>query len=285
MLPKSMIALACAICTFTLPATDQNTTNKQKPNSSNDVRLVVKQYAPEELNDEIFPNYSKAAPGYSIIMISLDGINDAKNLKGEIKRPLVEQFRDRAKKVYRKRNKEFINWLTDLSFSKYDLDQLKTFAVGGEGYMPGEQMKCKIMSSSGKVYLQETYIPTPIHVQNPSGLGIDVVLKDMINTRYEINVKGLQKDVKYTFKSVSENERMEAPLNKDTHISYEPGVTGKDGGLATISVESSEEKVSLTLPWGIELSKYLDGGIIYTPDGPKNAPKHEALKYASPKIK
>lgn len=139
-------------------------------------------------------------------------------------------------------------------------------------FLPGEKIKIIFNSLDDKFKYSTTYIPNPIQLKDQEGkvvLSAELTMSTPTMDCYEVSLFGIPDKEKLKIKSVSEDEVIEYPLifSEKDKIRLVPGVNWKKGGLSQLTItRSSGDKLTINLPWGSELYKYVDGKEIFDPE-------------------
>lgn len=126
-------------------------------------------------------------------------------------------------------------------------------------FLPGEKISLSATTADG--HNQFSFIPRPIEVTSKKDkqLVARAELITAIPTVYQLHIEGASTAL--ILRSQSEQETINHPLpqQKGTITTLlMPGVSGKKGGFATITLSNNQGKLlSLRLPWGVTLLNYL----------------------------
>lgn len=142
--------------------------------------------------------------------------------------------------------------------------EVKThFCISSGGYLPGERIHCRLTNADGSFTKDISFIPNPIDVRNSAGQPIiEAELVTIKPTVYHIDVKGLNENEKFVFKSKSGTritELSETFVDDGVILTYSPELKGKKGGVGTVEIRrQTGKRYTLKFPWGNRLTEFLD---------------------------
>lgn len=134
------------------------------------------------------------------------------------------------------------------------------YAVYSLGYFPGEPVKFTFQDSRKKISQAITVIPNRLLVKSDlDNATIEAQIVQMtLPFTYKIEFKGFGKNEVFLLESSSYDEVMKKEFPNPGVMNFMPGVVGKLGGIAQLSIQRpSGEHLKLELPWGIEMMKYI----------------------------
>lgn len=145
----------------------------------------------------------------------------------------------------------------------------KKLVLGSAGYLPGETVVFCFTNEDHSFEYEFPFIPQPMLARSSDGsLTIEAQLIVLQSAVYKLDIKGLKEGEKYTFHTVSGQERSETEVvfSKHTRLEYCPGVLGKEGGQGIVTITDSRgRKVKIHLPWGSELLRFKEKPMAYSP--------------------
>lgn len=144
------------------------------------------------------------------------------------------------------------------------------FCTPSRSFLPGERIFCRFSTEEKDFEIETSFIPHPIRVQNKTGtVIIEAELIAFFPALYRFTFTGFQENEVIKSESISGAEKLKGSfkISKDLIVTLSPDVKGKKGGICKkIFTRASGEQIQVNLPWGVELSGYVEGNKLYKPN-------------------
>lgn len=198
---------------------------------------------------------------HAVANLSPTGFPKGVDIEWGIKRPLVkgkdldyvthEKFRVGDDGRIIKQNKQIVDTLT----------------LSSCGYLPGERIELRFISSDNKFKYEMSLIPNPIKAKNAvKGISFQAETMSLSPTSYKILLEGIPNDTEITLRYTGAGQPVERVFNYDSSlpIIITPELDGRNGGTVLVNVRAkSRGTMKIRLPWGNRLENYLKGKAIF----------------------
>jgi len=143
-------------------------------------------------------------------------------------------------------------------------DKAPSILVGSRGYLPGERVIITLLTKDGKSISEPmAFIPQPVIKEMRFGQAkLQAVLVNINPPKYALILEGISMLEKLNFNNWALGERVSSEFyaKPEGCILLHTEVVGMDGGFCPITViRQKGDQFSLTLPWGSELTRHLEG--------------------------
>lgn len=154
---------------------------------------------------------------------------------------------------------------------KHDIT-MPFFIFTSNGYFPGERIIVKFHCPENSFQYVMSFIPNPMQIGDEDGkilisAELNIITKD--NAYYLIKLHQIPEGENLIMESISGKEvlREQIKYSKDSPLMISPGIIDANGGIGKITfIRENGQKLSLALPWGTELRKYILENKSYNPN-------------------
>lgn len=250
------------LCSVTLIASEDVTTNQTQAISNNEPIVKVNFYNAEEIHaSQALMAIKPFEPGQNKVVFELQNYPRNQEIIWEIKRLSGDD--PETFQPYKT-----FTIQDDGSYLTSDQQKLKTLSISSKGFLPGERAIFRFRTNNGSVHKEINGFPNPAIFKDKKGtIGLRAELVHLSPTVYIIDMPTLEEGEQYDIKTViiGETANAQAKYSRQAPFHFSPSVKGKGkGGDSYFEVQrKSGEIYFLKLPWGTALDSYSNARKIY----------------------
>jgi hypothetical protein len=193
-------------------------------------------------------------PGYTLSFLYIKNFPINKKIVCSLKRTIIKN------QPYHKQNEFYINEGGEV-IVEMSSGGLPFICLSARGFMPGERVSYCFTTEDDQFKKEISLIPNPIIAKNPSGTAsIEAELISPFPSFYRFSFNGFEENEPIELQSISGKEKIKKSFKiKETGIGLSPDTTSQQAGVGKVTfTRKIGEKFQMSLPWGMELFKYLN---------------------------
>jgi len=142
-------------------------------------------------------------------------------------------------------------------------EEFPIIVISGRGFLPGESVDILLKVDGENHEEIVSYIPNPIlQMSETDEAQVSAELKNADIGTYLIRFENFIEGETLRFESISGREKISdrIPYSDGMMIQHMPGVAGGKGGKCQIIITREDgERITISLPWGMQLIPFLEG--------------------------